>query len=186
MQRANGLGIFENTMHIHRVGGWTASTVGNAANVAKNWWVTYMVPYVSSLIGLYNVHALCYDPYGFPWVADATVNPPIYGTRPGVMAPGNVTITVSERTSLAGRRNRGRFYWPGISEPDITGDTVVASFLAGEAIAAVQLASVFNDANGNGRLCIFHRRDNAFTDVSNFVFDYTLDSQRNRLAGRGI
>lgn len=185
-QMHRGTQVVENTFHLHRSGGWTLAQLQAAVLAAYNLWNTYAKPVIPSGIALFNVHGQVYDPNVSPWTADYTVSPEIAGTATGTTAPGNVTSTLSERANLAGRKYRGRIYWPGIPEGNIASDdTLNSAFIAALAGFALQWILAFPAGGTNGALVIFHRLTNTFDQIATIVIEKILDSQRRRLPGRG-
>jgi hypothetical protein len=122
-----------------------------------------------------------------PLAYDTTSGLPSFGTRNGGtegIDPANVTLTMSWRTGLAGKKYRGRDYIPGIISNDSTQDDHVGSALAAilavaaQAYTASWIGTAFRDV-------IFHRADNTITPVISWVIDTIIDSQRRRLPARG-
>jgi hypothetical protein len=112
------------------------------------------------------------------------------GASPGL--PGSVAFVITKVTALRGRSFRGRIYHIGLSEADVTGNTVgvasADSILQGwvQYRTAVETASASNmsvvscEANGVPRLI------GVATPVTALVLrDNSVDSQRRRLPGRG-
>jgi hypothetical protein len=131
-----------------------------------------------------------YNP-ALPLALDLPIVPAEAGTRIGVPEAGNVTVTMSERTGLAGRAFRGRMYVPGISENDSLANDTISSVLAGLLSTAMQnlITTLFSAPE---EMAIFHRPhipphplDNLTTFVTSYVIENILDSQRRRLPGRG-
>lgn len=179
--------VFENTFHLARAAGWSPTTLATAVDAAYTLWNTYAKPALPASISLYNVHGVVYDPTGFPYVYDHPVSPEVAGTLANPTAPGNATVTVSERANLAGRKYRGRLYWPGLPSANINSDdTVNAGIVALLATFATNFLATFNSGAGTGSLSIFHRNTNTYHAVVSIVLEAILDSMRRRLPGRGI
>lgn len=179
-----------NTFHVESNATWDLSRMGAIASLFKVWWATYYAAAVPTNVALTLVQVRLLDPTN-PLAVDLPVSPSVPGARTGTPEPGNVTLTVSWRTGLAGRAYRGRIYSAGISEFDVSlTDTATSTLLALLAAAAAQLISQL--ANNSTPLVVFHRPhtpphplDNLFTVVTSYVMENLIDSQRRRLPGRG-
>lgn len=186
-QMHRGTRVFENTFHLARTGGWTLAQLATAVDAAFTLWNTYAKPAMPSGVALYNVHGVVYDPTGSPWVYDHPVSPEVPGTIAGNMAPGNASITVSERANLAGRKYRGRLYWPALPAGNVNqDDTVNGAMISLLATFALQFITAFANSAGTGQLAIFHRSSNTWSAVASIVLESFVDSMRRRLPGRGI
>lgn len=110
----------------------------------------------------------------------------------GVGMPGNVTIAITLRSGLTGRSARGRVYWMGLTEGSVVGNAVSGPVVAGyvdvlEDIRAEALTAGFE-------LVVLSRQQNGvllanaigYDVVTIGATDLNVDSQRKRLAGRGI
>lgn len=110
----------------------------------------------------------------------------------GVGMPGNVTIAITLRSGLTGRSARGRVYWMGLTEGAIVGNAVSGPVVAG-------YVDVLEDIRAEALLAGFElvvlSRQQAGVVLANAIgydvvtigaTDLNVDSQRKRLAGRGI
>lgn len=99
-------------------------------------------------------------------------------------SPGNVTLCVSLRTALAGRRFRGRKFFSGIPE-NATASNLIDSSLAGFVVTGIN--NLIGALAGNGfPLSIVSYIGPTVTPVETaLVTDLFVDSQRRRLSGRG-
>jgi hypothetical protein len=172
-----------NTFHCLKPGGWSASDLVSLANLVKTWWDSYYKVMIPTNYALTQIQVRVYNPT-VPLAYDLNVSPPIAGTRPGNAEPGNATMSMSERTGLAGRKYRGRMYLAGLAQPDVTQSDTVISFIT--AAAANAMANLISQLFlNNTELSIFHRNSNTVTEVIAYVIENILDSQRRRLPGRG-
>lgn len=113
------------------------------------------------------------------------------GVMDSRVLPSNATLAVSFRTDLTGRSNRGRAYHIGLSEGQVTGDTM--SGTAGTDILANYTSfGILMQAEGFTHVIASYcadgewRTEAKITPVQSYISDMTIDSQRRRLAGRGI
>ncbi len=108
------------------------------------------------------------------------------GTGPAV--PQNTAALVKKLSALAGRRNRGRFYMPGISEADIDSvGTITPSLVAGiNGLLATWLANIETVAAGAFfGMFILHSSGLTATGpptkVNQLLLDPRVATQRTRL-----
>lgn len=179
-----------NTMHFSRLAGWDVARMTQLARDLVTWWNSLYSQAVPNNIALTQVQVRLYDPAN-PLAVDLPVSPPTVGRRTGASEAGNVSLTMSERTGLAGRAHRGRIYIPAVGEVDVPSSDIASSALVtllGTAIANL----IFGFTTSEGVLGIFHRPqllphplDNKIDNVTSYVIEDIIDSQRRRLPGRG-
>jgi hypothetical protein len=172
-----------NTFHVQKTAAWTAGDLSSLALAVKVWWTTYYKPMIPSQYALTQIQVRVYDPVA-PLAYDLNVSPPEAGTRGTTPEAGNVTLSMSTRTGYAGRKFRGRMYLAGIGTGDISVTDTVVSALS--TLAANAIATLIASALPAGMaLTLFHRFTNTFTDITAYVIENVVDSQRRRLPGRG-
>lgn len=179
-----------NTLHFTRSPSWNLAQMTTLANDLKAWWNTIYRTGVPPAVLLSQVQVRLLDP-GNPLAVDLPVIPAIPGTRAGNPDAGNVTVTLSERTGLAGRAHRGRIYAPSLTEADV-GDTDLLSSVAVTQFSNAIANLIFGFSTNGATPVIFHRPqliphplDNTFDIVTTWVLENIIDSQRRRLPGRG-
>lgn len=118
--------------------------------------------------------------------------PAIVGAIVQGVLPANVTLAVSFRTPFAGRSFRGRAYWIGLAEGDVSGDFVSQG--RGNGIAGAYTVLMNDVAPSVGaELVVVSRYANgapraagvATTVTSVGLTDFRVDTQRRRLIGEG-
>lgn len=115
----------------------------------------------------------------------------VAGEQAGNILPNNCSIAVSFKTGLSGRTNRGRNYWAGLLETDVTDQRVTPGRLA-------QIKGMYEGLLGTGYIdamwkwCVISRKIiipfivGRAVPITSVVFnDDVVDSQRRRLPGRG-
>jgi hypothetical protein len=120
-----------------------------------------------------------------------TTDLPQQGDAAFSVMPSNVTVAISMRTGFRGRSNRGRSYWIGMVDENVTGDLITTGFA--DALQAAWEALLTGDfLTHNEALVIVSycsggawRLTGHTSAVKTIVVDRTLDSQRRRLLGRG-
>lgn len=174
---------FVNTLHFSSAIGWDLTSMGNLAAMVKQWWLDSYQDDVSNQVSLEQIQVRLLDPTN-PLAVDYTTGLPDSGSNANVHEPANVTVTLSWRTGLAGRKYRGRIYIVGLCENNTNDDDTIGSStvswlanVGGDLLAKAAAAAI--------QLIVFHKADNTFTKVLSFVVENILDSQRRRLPGRG-
>src|SRR6476660_5608634 len=107
------------------------------------------------------------------------------GALTGDCSPGNVTIACKLLTGIAGRKNRGRQFMPGIS-----GGITTLNIMTSAGLNLLQQIFVRHllgwSVSGLVHIPAVASRKGVYLRVLiSFVIDQYLDSQRRRLSGRG-
>lgn len=102
------------------------------------------------------------------------------GTQSGQQAPPNTAMLVKKITGLGGRKNRGRFYIPGISDDAVSsnGTILPGSLVLWQAEATTFLADL--DTRGLP-MYLLHNSSSDPTEVSSLGVDGIAATQRRRL-----
>jgi len=171
-----------------------APTVANCqalATACHAWWVANVVSITPASLELREVFVRDQSQLnGF--AATASPSGPVPGTHNSPSLPNNVSICASVRTLFTGRSARGRWYWQGLMEDQVTGNTVSGGALADIDAALTNLAGVIA-AMGHFWVIASYISNGAprvggpvYFVVNDIIFvDSTVDSQRRRLPGRG-
>lgn len=117
---------------------------------------------------------------------------PTAGSLLGLVTPSNVTICVSLRSNASGRSARGRLYWMGLRQSDVTVNTL-SSTRGAAIVAAVQAMKDQLVAAGYAWTVVSYFANKVprpggpvyFLVQTALLVDNTVDSQRRRLPGRG-
>jgi len=109
---------------------------------------------------------------------------PIAGTNASPGLPGNVALCVSLRTALAGRRFRGRKYFSGWTEADVSGNLVDAGAVA-DIVAGVNAFIANMITEGFPLTIVSYTGLTNVNVVTALCVDNYVDSMRRRLPGRG-
>ncbi len=182
--------LMVNVLHFFRDGSWGAQELGLLLDAVSGVWGTEVMPNLSNTVRVeqYEARGLRsqIDDY-----AILIPDPPHVGARPGDLTPGNVAFCITHATGLAGRSARGRTFFGGFSEDDISGDSI--SLQRAQALRSA-LFSMRSAALGVGWVPVVVKRyenksllpQAEVIPVTGYRFaDTTLDSQRRRLSGRG-
>jgi hypothetical protein len=122
-----------------------------------------------------------------------TTGLPKVGTNIQPQLPNNVTIAMSLNTALRGRSFRGRIYHIGLTENDVTLNTIPGTTLT-PLIAAYEAARLLAAGSGSQtfQLAVLSyyaakaiRTTPVATPVTSISSDGIIDAQRRRLPKRG-
>lgn len=150
-------------------------------------WADEAAPFCPTSLTLNNVECNSLDG---PEAPTATYTPvsAISGEDPLPAMPNNVSIAVSFKTGRSGRSRRGRNYWLGILEANVSDNRLDGSVRAAilayygtmvgpEAVVGDTIWGVYSRISGG-----VPRLVGLFTPITAVVFaDSVVDSQRNRL-----
>lgn len=183
----------ENVYHVSYTAAPDQSSLTALANVFKNWENTNASPSRSNQCALRTIRLRdIASPSGQELIF--SVSPAISGTNTANPAPNNVTIATAMRTGLAGRSNRGRSYWIGITDVMYTANNIVPT-IQGQILAAyaalltalssnstpLVVLSKYSGTDSNGKP--IPRAAGVHTPITSVSMDITMDSQRRRLPG---
>lgn len=112
----------------------------------------------------------------------------IDGTDSSAVLPNNVSWALKRFTGLAGRANRGRIYWIGLTMGDLDATNQAITKARANLRITAALALMSSQSTSNGAVeVIYHRKLGTGTDVFSYAYsDLFLDSQRRRLPGHNI
>ncbi len=182
--------LMVNVFHFYRDGQWGAQELELLLDAFSNVWLTEVMPNLSTavLVNRYEARGLRsqIDDYAalFPTTPHA-------GGIGGDLTPGNVAFCITHTTGLAGRSARGRTYFGGFSEEDVSGDAISQQRALNlrNALFSMRTATL-----GAGWVPVVVKRyENKVLlptaevlPVTGYRFtDTILDSQRRRLRNRG-
>lgn len=179
-----------NTFHFKRSGSWGASELEDLVGAVAAAWVASVMPSLSANMALRRIESRGLRSDGDVAV-EFVFSPVVSGGRGGDSLPGSIAFAVTHLTGLAGRSYRGRTFFGGLAEADVSGDLLDA----GRADALRNgLESVRQQASAQGWTMVVVSRTNNRTPraqgltipVTGFRWrDRIVDSQRRRLTGRG-
>jgi hypothetical protein len=187
----------ENTLYFGLGATPAVGAMVTLTNDLFDWWTGNIAPQMSDQVQLREIVLTSLETATGPQVS---FSPPTAetGALSSPVLPSNVAITVSFRTALRGRSFRGRNYFPGLTDSQVSGNTVSSvSVLAIRDAYAALLASPVADDGQWVAVSRFSGVDPvtglpiprvagvATPITSVVVVDATVDSQRRRLPGRG-
>lgn len=176
-----------NRIHVNCFAAPTLAMCQSIANLCHTWWtgnVTAITPPTLSLREVFVKDISVAN--GFQ--ATSGAGSPVPGTVASVQLPNNVTICASIRSGLTGRSARGRWYWQGLTEAQVTDNTVVGGTLTSIDAALTNLGSALGTAGFAWQIVSFITNGAprpggpVYFTVADIVFvDAIVDSMRNRL-----
>lgn len=187
----------ENTLYFSFTSPWTIPMMQTLGTELIAWWAIELGPQTSDNVVLREVYITDLSTVSSPAI---TVVPLLLtqGTRAQPALPNNVSLTVSFRTDSRGRSFRGRNFFVGLCEDQVSQNTVDPSVLTA-------LVAAYNDLLPGGTLtrgewsvvsrfsgvdpvtgAPIPRAAAVVTPITSvLIVDDTVDSQRRRLPGRG-
>lgn len=181
----------ENTLYFYATTEPVYADLLSLATAVRDYWQANMLPLMSSQVAFMEVEVTKMEPVPAEYANVAALSPNI-GADNNPALPNSVTLAVSFRTGLTGRSYRGRNYWLGLTEPNVTNNEVSPGL-------AVNIVAAYSGMSGAASIApgwtwsVYSRIVNGVpretglsqdvTSVS--IVDYTIDSQRRRLPGRG-
>lgn len=182
--------ITENTFYYQAPG---TPTVTDLEELCAAWlveWDASLQSYIPNETSLINIKATDLLTNISPVVNWAT-GLPLAGIRGANILPHNVTLVFTRRTQFRGRSWRGRIYWPGLVESDVTQSQVQGPFVSA-AIGALMTTNAVTTTLGVWEGVHVSRRQEGqwlttgeFSPITTWTSDGTVDSMRRRLPGRG-
>lgn len=203
-QRLHGQTVI-NQIYVSNTTAWGAADLTALCELVIAWWNASLADELHSDMSLQKVSARDMTTEEAAGVELAA--PPLSGgnLNSGGGLPGNVALAIKFITGLTGPNRRGRLFLAGMSEESQNGNTItdavrdqiVADFgelralLVGAGYEHV-VASFYNGTHlvtypsGEVKKRPTARATALLTPIETYTADTNLDSQRRRLAGRGI
>jgi hypothetical protein len=181
--------VVVNTFYVNRDTAWTAEDALIVAADVYSWWLTSIAPLQHSGLTVTRVTATdqtTQHSFGVEYIPGSVV----YGSVATAPMPNNVALAVKWITALRGRSYRGRTYHTGIAREQVTGNSINDGVKASLLTAYKALLTHFTDPDAklvvaSRQLDKQIRNVGVCTPITSASIDFTLDSQRRRLPGRG-
>lgn len=181
----------ENALHVQYPGSITESYVRLLAEGAIAAWLVELAPQMSEDVQLVLVRTKdlsSEDSFGFE-VAPSTI---YTGLLNQASLPGNVTVSTKFASGRTGRSYRGRAYWVGLSELQVTGNELADGVAEAISDAWESFFDAILATDGSPiHVVVSYCHDGSWrttaqvTPVTNYTTDGNVDSMRRRLNGRG-
>ncbi len=185
--------VYENVLHVSKASPYSLADLQAVRTIVDNWDNTTGKALRSAGAYLTRIRTKALDSLGSPY-EDYAFTTPRNGTRAGGnILPNGMAFCMKLSTGLTGRSFRGRIYVGGLNYDQLTSSvdlsaSAVTGLLTGYGTLMTNLA-----AGGHTLAVVSYRADKTWralgksTPVTTIVaVDNHLDSQRRRLAGRGI
>lgn len=179
-----------NKHHFLNDAGWDEGSLNNLGTAVREWWNTEVRPFVAPQVSLVEIEVVDLTAGSNQGITVQT-GLPIAGGSTVAALPNNVTLAIKKGTGLVGRSFRGRTYHIGLTETDVTNNTVIPGQVTNLRDAYDALRQPLGVAIPVN-LCVLSevsggvQRDNGIcTIVTGIGVDPVVDSQRRRLPGRG-
>lgn len=181
----------ENVLHIRKIGGWTSETLLDLANAAQQAWTTNLRPAQAGDVTIQLIRATDVSVENGPGVEIGDISPN-GGLLQSPGLPTGTTVATKFSTGLTGRSNRGRAFWVGLVEEDVTGNQI-------SGVVQTRINQAWNNfftdlvglVPGAQHVVVSYCNNKAWrtTAAVNTVLSYStdldVDSMRRRLTGRG-
>lgn len=188
----------ENTLYFRLGSALTPTNLTQLCQDLEGWWASLYSAQEATSVELVEITATDLTSETGP-VGSFNPSETQLGALTSPALPNNVTIAVSFRTALRGRSFRGRNYFVGLTESQVTENTLSdpsAAAILGVYQALRPVVGTFTDdwiwvvvsrfsgVDGDG--VPIPRETGIATPITNAVIvDKTIDSSRRRLPGRG-
>lgn len=182
----NGVSV-SNTFWFYRAAGWSAISLGDLNDWAIDAWTEFLLPIQNSAVTM--VQAQSYDMQNSFGATIITAFPgsTVGGVTATPSLPPNVTLAVKLATAQRGRSGRGRVYFYGLSEGDVSGKTMTGSGAAVVAQAYEDFCTLISTSmTATHGIVSFYtngaaRPEGLFQVVTSYTADSRVDTQRRRL-----
>lgn len=167
----------------------TSVNLAALASIFVDWWTTNMRQNFTTSMALERI--VVTDVSVANGLQEAqSVAPVIPGTAATAPAPNSVAVVVSHRTGYSGRSFRGRTYLAGFSASEVADNYISAALAANIVSDMLSLRSALFLAGHKLSVASFRangvpRSVAVLTNVTSFVINTRIDTQRRRLPGVG-
>lgn len=167
-----------------------ATTALDLAETFKETWDANVRSLVANTVTLNRIVATIMENENDPSV-EYTTGLPMAGGNSEPALPNNVSVAVRWNTNFRGRSFKGRTYHIGLTETQVTGNTISAGIISNLLTAYGELMTLPVDV-GPAVLGVasrvshgLPRTTGVITPVTSVFINSIVDSQRRRLPGRG-
>lgn len=175
----------ENTFHYHVTATINRALLQAMATTYVTWWASNAGLYsdTTALVLVYLRDLTTQSGQTLDFVPAATTD----GTRANPALSNNCTLAIKRETGLAGRQNRGRVYWVGLTTNMLSDSNTLIHGTAATLAGALNTLMAAQLSGNAATEVIYHRSLGTGTPVVGYVeTDDVLDSQRRRLPGHNI
>lgn len=178
----------ENVLNFTYTGGaFGVTELQEMADTVGSWVFTYYAQEMSAAIYVSSIVAKSLDPSS-PYEVFSDVATPFPGTVVGNVLPSNICALISLRTGTIGRAYRGRVYMPGLTEGDVTANSIspTRTLSIYDAFDALGPALIANAPNWHWVVVSRYlggapRVSGVTTEITSFAVSAEVKTQRRRL-----
>lgn len=179
-----------NTLYFEAPSEYTTAEMLTLAGELYDWWDVHFQPLQSASVSLEQIEVVDLTFQGAPGIVYTTGLPQVGGKSATPALPNNVTVSTTFLTLLRGRNYRGRNYFIGLTEADVTANSVGGAVVAAITDAYEQLMDITTISYGTWSVVSRYlnnapRVSGIATEITGVRTEDTVDSQRRRLPGRG-
>jgi len=183
--------LCENTLYFEFGSPPDVAALTGLGAALEAWWIDNYKPKANSNVQLREIFMTDLTTDSGPTVSRSPASL-VIGDNTSEALPNNVTCSVSFRSGLRGRSFRGRNYFVGLSDDQVSHNTLTSVFI--EDIVAAYTALIATAGSVSADWVVVSRFHNklprttgvATPIISVTVVDSTVDSARRRLPGRGV
>lgn len=179
----------ENVFYFQAEAPFNLTTLEALATSVHTGWTDFFAPNQPTALTLTNIVCTALDESD-----GAQYTLPVNEAGHGIQAalPLNASWALKFSSGFRGRSRRGRMYWLQMTEPNVTGSMVNADAANAILTGVQQFFDHVNTDTGARHVIVSYcgggvwRTDAEITEVESISYtDLVIDSQRNRLPGRG-
>jgi hypothetical protein len=182
--------ICENVLHYEASGAPIVDHMIELGAWLKSWFDTMLQSNVANTLYLTNIKLTDLNSDIAP-ALDYSAGLPLQGGITDNSLPNNCALVFSKRTIFRGRSYRGRVYMAGLTESFVAGNSVITAARAPIQDAFDDLIVPVTTENSWNMVVVSRvhngvdRLEGVATPVISMTTDWSIDSQRRRLPGRG-
>jgi len=181
----------ENTLYFEQGAGWDETSLMTLGEDVASWWEGQISPIASVALAVTEVTCTDLTSDSAPSVSFVPASL-LSGVLVEEPLPNNCSLAISFRTAGRGRSSRGRNYFVGLVDNQVSGNEVTTGF-ADALKAAYLMIGLGGSFTADATWSVVSRHHNLaprttalVQPISSVVIvDRTIDSQRRRLPGRG-
>lgn len=183
--------VVVNSMYFVKDGGWNQADIANLADAAGDAFVANWLPSAVNALTYTLTRATDVD-HDNSWQTEDSSHLGAAGGLAHEGLPGGSALVVKQTTGHRGRSFRGRTYFCGLDETQVTRNSVDGSY-RNDIVSAVQTtAETIQTAMECTHVVASYCQEGVWlttavlTPITDYSADIFVDSQRRRLTGRGV
>lgn len=163
----------------------TSELLQDVAQAVRGWWNTEMKPLMAASLTLEEIVVTQWDT-AEGWQEVYVESPPLAGTATGGDLPSNVAAVTTFLTGMTGRSNRGRVYNCGLTDAQVTGNTIGGAYLVAMLVAWNEFDATLESLSCDHVVASFvtegaPREVGVATLINNYSMNNVIDTQRRRI-----